>query len=89
MVQASGVSTNILRKIFGFGPSPRDIVLSVSPDMPADFLRLAKDPNLPNELLAMEERQVIRSYKFGVLYAGPNQVNEEEIFNNPWGMCHF
>jgi RAP1 GTPase activating protein 1 len=85
MVQANGVPTNILRKIFGMGPSPKDIVLAVAPDMPADFLRLAKDPNLANELLAMEERQVIRSYKFGLLYAGPGQGNEDQIYGNGFG----
>ncbi|KAJ3410828.1 hypothetical protein HDV05_003189 [Chytridiales sp. JEL 0842] len=45
-------------------------------------VRLCKEPNLPNELLAMEERQVIRSYKFGVAYVAPGQSTEEEMFAN-------
>ena len=86
MVQTNGVPTGILRRIFGLGPSPKDVLLAVSPDMPADYLRQCKDPNLANELLAMEERQVIRSYKFGLLYAANGQVNEEQLFSNNFGM---
>ena len=33
----------------------------------------------------MEERQVIRSYKFGVTYLGPDQSTEEEMFSNKTG----
>lgn len=35
----------------------------------------------------MEERQVIRSYKFGVAYVGPGQSNEEEMLQNRMGEC--
>jgi len=82
MVQASNVPSNFIRKLIGLGPANTDVILAVAPDMPADSLRLVKDANLPNELLAMEERQVIRSYKFGLLYAGPDQSLEEEFFRN-------
>jgi RAP1 GTPase activating protein 1 len=43
---------------------------------------MVKEPNLPNELLAMEERQVIRSYKFGVGYVKPGQTTEEQMMAN-------
>jgi RAP1 GTPase activating protein 1 len=89
MVQANGVPTAFLRKLIGMGPSPRDIVLAVTPDMPVDSLRQVKDSNVPNELLAMEERQVIRSYKFGLLYCAAGQSGEEEIFSNSIGKPAF
>lgn len=46
---------------------------------------MVRDANLPNELLAMEERQVIRSYKFGVTYCKKGQFTEEEMFANTHG----
>lgn len=64
----------------------RDILLAASPTIPADSLRLCKDVGLPNELLSMEERQVIRSYKFGLVYIAPEQTTEEEMFANSWGV---
>ncbi|KAL2919136.1 hypothetical protein HK105_201409 [Polyrhizophydium stewartii] len=50
--------------------------------IPSHYLKFCKDPNLPNELLAMEERQVIRSYKFGVEYAAAGQTTEEQALSN-------
>ncbi|KAK9718618.1 hypothetical protein K7432_005338 [Basidiobolus ranarum] len=47
-------------------------------------LNLCKNPILPNALLETEERQIIRSYKFGVCYLGPGQSNEEQMFSTTW-----
>ena len=47
---------------------------------------MCRDASIPNDLLAMEERQVIRSYKFGVAYFGPDQTTEEEMFANRHGI---
>ncbi|KAK9718615.1 hypothetical protein K7432_005336 [Basidiobolus ranarum] len=44
-------------------------------------LYLCKNPMLPNGLLEMEERQVIRSYKFGIGYLGPGQSSEEHMYS--------
>ncbi|ORX98320.1 hypothetical protein K493DRAFT_280505 [Basidiobolus meristosporus CBS 931.73] len=44
-------------------------------------LYLCKNPMLPNGLLEMEERQVIRSYKFGIGYLGPGQSSEEQMYS--------
>lgn len=84
MVPTADVTTNFVRKLLRLGPSSKDIVLSVKSDIPVDYLTLCKNANLPGELLAMEERQVIRSYKFGVLYCADGQDTEEEIFQNNW-----
>lgn len=70
------------RKIFGLGPSVPAILSSLSSEIPVPSLKLCKNPNLPKELLTMEDRQVIRSYKFGLLYAKPGQTSEQELFNN-------
>jgi len=36
-----------------------NVVRAVSSNIPIDMLKQCKNPNIPNELLAMEERQVI------------------------------
>jgi len=70
------------RRLFGLGSAMPAILQTLSSDIPAPFIKLCKNPNLPNELLTMEDRQVIRSYKFGLLYAKPGQSAEQELFNN-------
>ena len=76
------VPNSFLRKLFGLPPSPYNIVKSSTQVVPIDKMVLCKDPSLPNELLAMEERQVIRSYKFGLTHLRANQTIEEEMFGN-------
>lgn len=70
------------RALFGFGPTTKSILQTLSSEIPIAHLKLCKNPNLPSELLAMEERQVIRSYKFGLLYAKEGQTTESEMFAN-------
>lgn len=84
MVQASDVATPVWRRLLTLGPSPADVVQAVAPSISTQYLSLVKDPNCPKELLAMEERQVIRSYKFGFLYAAAGQTLEEQLFANNW-----
>ncbi|KAI9333768.1 hypothetical protein DFJ73DRAFT_764253 [Zopfochytrium polystomum] len=64
------------------GPTPAALMAGISRDIPVKSLKLCKGTSVPNELLAMEERQVIRSYKFGLVYVGPGQATEEEMFLN-------
>jgi hypothetical protein len=45
-------------------------------------IRLIKDPNLINELQNYETRQLVKSYKFGVLYCAAGQTAEEDMFSN-------
>eukprot|EP00158_Paraphelidium_tribonemae_P001232 Partr_v1_DN24146_c0_g1_i1_m71146 putative GTPase activating protein len=84
IVQANSVQIPFIRKLLGLGAANRDILHAASNSLNSDFLRMCKDANLPNELLAMEERQVIRSYKFGLLYVAPGQSTEEEMFQNSY-----
>lgn len=71
------------------GPSTKDIFAALSRNIPTKNLTLCKDSNLPNDLLAMEERQVIRSYKFGVGYLKKGQSTEEHMLSNKYGMRVF
>jgi len=70
------------RKVLGLGPTLNNVIKAVSANIPIDMLKLCKNPNIPNELLAMEERQVIKSYKIGVAYLRGNQCTESEMFSN-------
>jgi RAP1 GTPase activating protein 1 len=84
-ISAKAIPTPWYRKLFGLGPT-RDAILGVmSRNIPYPCLTLCKDPNLPNELIAMEERQVIRSYKFGVGYLKEGQKTERDMLSNRSG----
>lgn len=78
------VPTPWWRSMLGMGPTMKAVLQTLSSDIPVTGLRPCKNPNLPSELLAMEERQVIRSYKFGLLYARAGQTTEQEMFNNKY-----
>lgn len=45
-------------------------------------LRKIKDPKIVDELLKFEDREVVRNYKFGVVYVRDGQTKEEDIFAN-------
>ncbi|KAJ3219894.1 hypothetical protein HK099_004540 [Clydaea vesicula] len=81
-VSSTAVTTSWWRSLFGLKPLPEDIFAALSRNIPSHNLKLCKDPNLPNELLQMEERQVIRSYKFGVCYLAGGQDTEEQMMGN-------
>ena len=80
--QYEQVQNSFLRKLFGLGPTPYSVVKASTDQVPVNLMIPCKDPSLPNELLAMEERQVIRSYKFGLTHLRQNQTVEEEMFGN-------
>ncbi|KAJ3099390.1 hypothetical protein HDU97_003223 [Phlyctochytrium planicorne] len=81
-IQASAVPVSWWRKAFKLSPSPSALMQAIGAGISHQGLKLCKDPALPNELLAMEERQVIRSYKFGVVYMTEGQTTEEEMLQN-------
>ncbi|KAJ3097765.1 hypothetical protein HK100_005260, partial [Physocladia obscura] len=81
-VEASAVYQSGHRKLFRMGPKVENLMSAFSSGIPARVLTLVKSPGLPNELLAMEERQVIRSYKFGVGYCKAGQVTEADMLSN-------
>ncbi|KAJ3117488.1 hypothetical protein HDU96_006582 [Phlyctochytrium bullatum] len=81
-IQASAVPLSWWRRAFKIPPSPASLMQAIGAGIPHQCLKLCKDPSLPNELLAMEERQVIRSYKFGVVYMKDGQTTEDEMLQN-------
>ena len=84
-VSTSAVPFPLWRKLFGLGHAHDAILETISRNIPVGNLKMVKEPNLPNELLAMEERQVIRSYKFGVGYVKAGQTTEEQMMANTMG----
>jgi RAP1 GTPase activating protein 1 len=85
-VSATAIPVSFWRKLIGIGPSPSIILNAISRNIPVACLTMCKDMNLPNELLSMEERQVIRSYKFGVGYVAKGQTTETEMLSNKPGI---
>ncbi|KAL3894438.1 MAG: hypothetical protein SGCHY_005274, partial [Lobulomycetales sp.] len=83
-ISTSAIPCSLWRRSFGMGPSTKDIFAALSRNIPTKNLTLCKDSNLPNDLLAMEERQVIRSYKFGVGYLKKGQSTEEHMLSNKY-----
>ncbi|RUS21539.1 hypothetical protein BC937DRAFT_92345 [Endogone sp. FLAS-F59071] len=67
-----------LRRLFGYGIDPLTVLAVASPQTPQRTLKHCTDPYLPKELLAVEERQIIRSYKFGVAYVGGDIEGTED-----------
>jgi len=76
----SSVKPSWWRKLFRASPSPQDILHGVAPDLPP--LRQIVDPRLPQTLLTLEEKQNIKGFKFGILYAQEGQTKEDEMFSN-------
>lgn len=81
-VEASSVYQSAHRKLFKMGPKVENLMSAFSSGIPARALTLVKQPGLANELLSMEERQVIRSYKFGVAYCMAGQSSEADMMAN-------
>jgi len=69
--------------------SGKDILQNISPSLSTSKLKHIKDPELCNSLKTFEERQLIRSYKFGVLYCKAGQTDEEQMFSNEHGSPDF
>jgi RAP1 GTPase activating protein 1 len=76
------VSNPWYRRLLGLRPSLSSIMDAISVDIPVGSLILCKNPALPQALVAVEERQIIRSYKFGVGYLAPGQSTAFEMFSN-------
>jgi len=45
-------------------------------------LHTVKHPNGPKELNSMEQKLLVKGYKFGILYCKPGQKEENEMFAN-------
>ncbi|KAJ1560856.1 hypothetical protein HK096_006954, partial [Nowakowskiella sp. JEL0078] len=81
-VAASAVSIAWWRKLVGLGAPLPAILSLIDKSIHSSNLRKIKDPGIPGDLLTMEDRQVIRSYKFGVIYLQKGQTTEAEALAN-------
>jgi len=81
-VPQSGIKPAFFRKIFGLGPAPVDILKALDSKLPIKQLKLVKEPSVADRVFSMEEKQLIKGFKFGVLYAAPSQTKEDEMFAN-------
>ena len=65
-------------------PSPKEVLQAIDPEFAetAISIRQIKDSKLQKELENYEERQLVKSYKFGVLYCAPGQTHENDMFAN-------
>ena len=81
-VSSTTVKTPFLRNLFRMGPSTANYVKAISSTLPASRFKKVNKPDLPPDLLAFEEKQTIKGFKFGLLYCAPNQVREDELFAN-------
>lgn len=85
-IEESAVTISWWRALFDFGPSLSSIFSALSFTIPIQGLVSVKSLELPTDLLAMEERQIIRSYKFGVMYLSGGQSTENQAMSNSHGM---
>ncbi|EFA75957.1 hypothetical protein PPL_10533 [Heterostelium album PN500] len=67
----------------------KEIVQSVAPDLPTKSIKMIKSQDIQKDLKNFEERQRVKSFKFGVLYCAANQSVEEEMFSNEFGSDDF
>lgn len=81
-VDASRVCEPFWRKMLGWGPPLKSILQATNYKVPERCLKRCRNKRFTKSLLEMEERQVIKSYKFGVLYAAPGQSTEWEMLRN-------
>jgi RAP1 GTPase activating protein 1 len=73
-------------KLFKWGgPSIQDILKAVRPSLNKQKIRMIKAPELVEDLQLLEERLMVKSYKFGVLFCKEGQTREEEMFSNVHG----
>ncbi|KAF9314715.1 hypothetical protein BG003_003910 [Podila horticola] len=68
-----------------FGISPLSLLGQICPAIPLQSLASCTNPRLAPELERMEERQIIRCYKFGVYQLLPGQTLEHQGLANAYG----
>eukprot|EP01132_Coremiostelium_polycephalum_P005734 gene5734-7131_t len=66
-------------------PPIKELIQSVSQDLSCKNIKLIKNTDIQKELALFEEKQRIKSFKFGILYCAPNQFEEEDMFSNEKG----
>ncbi|KAG0353552.1 hypothetical protein BG005_007173 [Podila minutissima] len=81
----SAISLPWYKRIFGI--SPLSLLGQICPAIPLQSLASCTNPRLVPELERMEERQIIRCYKFGVYQLLPGQTLEHQGLANTYDSC--
>ncbi|KAF2068661.1 hypothetical protein CYY_010012 [Polysphondylium violaceum] len=79
-IPIENVKASWWRRLFRTGPSPYDILKALGNQY--NGLKLITDPRLPQAFMNLEEKQTIKGFKFGILYAQEGQNKEDEMFSN-------
>lgn len=86
---ASLVRVGVLRN----RPAPRDILRAIDPRLCAPDMKIFEVERnidkLVEELLIIEKKHRVTSYKFGILYVKDGQTKEEDMFSNEHGSPSF
>lgn len=73
------------RRLFRGGHGQRaskSVLSTLDPQLPVNRLRSVPSASVEKELLSFSEKQVIKGFKFGVLFAQEDQTKEDEMFAN-------
>ncbi|KAM9978796.1 hypothetical protein ACTFIY_012557 [Dictyostelium cf. discoideum] len=79
-IPVDNIKASWWRRIFRTGPSPYDILKALGNNYGG--LKLITDPRISQALMNLEEKQTIKGFKFGILYAQEGQNKEDEMFSN-------
>eukprot|EP01113_Clastostelium_recurvatum_P028321 TRINITY_DN3427_c0_g1_i4.p1 TRINITY_DN3427_c0_g1~~TRINITY_DN3427_c0_g1_i4.p1 ORF type:complete len:606 (+),score=211.67 TRINITY_DN3427_c0_g1_i4:79-1896(+) len=67
----------------------KEILAEAMPNLVTKKINPLKDVDVTPDLRKFEDRQIIKSYKFGVLYCAAGQTDEEDMFGNKDGSPDF
>jgi len=70
------------RRLLGLGPARNEMIGALDPSLPAGEFRQVTNEKLCDALLAYHQKQIIKGFKFGILYAASDQTKEDEMFSN-------
>ena len=59
-----------------------DLLTALDPSLPVNRLQPVVTSRVRDGLLEFSEKQIIKGFKFGVLYAREDQTKEDEMFSN-------
>lgn len=80
MILEAQVVTSWWRKCMGLAPSNTEVLRALNLENLG--LYSVKDVELCSDIISMEERQIIKSYKFGLMYLSEGQTTESQSMSN-------
>ena len=86
IVLESQVNKSWWRKLLSIPPSTSQLLSFLNPEFLNFNFKLVKNIQLRSDLLNMEEIQIIKSYKFGILYLSQGQTTESQSLSNMHGI---